>query len=414
MQMKTIESFGADDLKKYIGNGYKLYLYGAGDAVSSYARIAVAALTFHEIDFELFFDDDDKKIGQIFMSKKIQSSSNIDLLAARSVILISSNYFKTILKGKVSTSNNTILTSLVRLLEETPAEAYSGLMSNEEAQRRLHTHKSKLQQLQGLKSSVYVNALDVQVTEKCTMKCKDCSNLMQYYEKPRDADTALLVRNLEKFLDAVDYLADARIIGGEPFIVKDLNKILDFLSKSEKVGHITVYTNGTIVPREDILDSLKSDKVIVEITDYNEHSKRLSALQETLQQRGVKYFSHRPQNWTDSARIVKNNLSADALSQMFDSCCVNDALTILHGRIYHCPFSANGINLNAYDVTDREFIEIESYDSSFNLREKFKTWYFGRPFLDSCSYCLGRDYMQPLVEPGVQIRKPIDIPIVRG
>jgi len=99
---------------------------------------------------------------------------------------------------------------------------------------------------------------------------------------------------------------------------------------------------------------------------------------------------------------------------MFDACCVNDALTILHGRIYHCPFSANGINLNAYEVSDSEYIDLASYSSAADLRDRFKSWYFGRPYLESCSYCLGRDYMQPLVEPAVQLKKPIPIPIVRG
>ena len=31
-----------------------------------------------------------------------------------------------------------------------------------------------------------LNSLDIVLTEKCSLKCKHCSNLMQYYEKPID------------------------------------------------------------------------------------------------------------------------------------------------------------------------------------------------------------------------------------
>ena len=29
-----------------------------------------------------------------------------------------------------------------------------------------------------------MRSVDIVVTEKCTMKCVDCSNLMQFFEKP--------------------------------------------------------------------------------------------------------------------------------------------------------------------------------------------------------------------------------------
>jgi MoaA/NifB/PqqE/SkfB family radical SAM enzyme len=409
-----INSYSINEIKGFLLNGYKLYLYGAGDAVSSYARITNAALRFEKIDFECFFDDDETRIGKKFLDKEIISSSRMDKVHSKAIVLISSNYFKTILRGKIITKEGVVISSLVRLLEDTKPEAFSGLMSYEELLRRLHTHKSKLQQLQGFQDLIYVNALDVQVTEKCTMKCKDCSNLMQYYGRPVHADMDNLVTSLEKFIEAIDHLADARVIGGEPFMVKELPKILNFLTKSNKVGHITIYTNGTIVPNDEVINSLKSQKIVVEITDYNEYSRNLKKLSNVMKINGIKYFSHRPQNWTDSARIVQNKKNSSQLSQMFDACCVNDAITLLHGRIYHCPFSANIINLNAIKVSEEEFIDLSLFNDSAKLRQHFNKWYFGRPFLESCAYCLGRDYMQPKVEPGVQTKKVFEISVARG
>lgn len=411
MNIKNLEIFdlSSEEIKKYLNDGYKLVLYGAGTAVSSYARMAHSVLKHDDINFDYFIDDDRKRKNQTFLNKKIFFDLQSD---DKFIILISSNYFKTIFQNKLFLKKNIIVSSLVRIFEQSNKESYDGLMSYEEAQRRLHTHKSKLYQFKSTnKNEIYLNALDIQVTEKCTMKCKDCSNLMQYYSNPINVDTNNLLNSLQVLINSIDYLADARVLGGEPFIVKELDTILEFLVSSKKVGHITIYTNGTIVPRGKLTPVLKDPKVVIEITDYDEYSKNLNKLADYCTENLIKFFIHKPQNWTDSARIINNGYGDKELSQMFDACCVNDALTLLHGNLYHCPFSANSVNLGSFVSSKEEYINISKYSDSAKLRKKIKSWYFGRKFLDACRFCLGRDYTQPLVEPGVQIKEPIVIPI---
>ena len=41
------------------------------------------------------------------------------------------------------------------------------------------------------------------ITEKCSMKCKDCSNLMQYYENPINSDLNLLLKSIDKVMNSV-------------------------------------------------------------------------------------------------------------------------------------------------------------------------------------------------------------------
>ena len=50
------------------------------------------------------------------------------------------------------------------------------------------------------KSKTKLNSLDLVLTEKCTLKCVDCSNLMQYYAKPIDEDFEILTNSLKKFM----------------------------------------------------------------------------------------------------------------------------------------------------------------------------------------------------------------------
>ena len=78
--------------------------------------------------------------------------------------------------------------------------------------------------------------LDIQLTERCSMKCKDCSNLMQYYEKPIHADHDELVLSLNNLLASIDNLSEARLLGGEPFLYTKIDKVIDILCKSKKVS----------------------------------------------------------------------------------------------------------------------------------------------------------------------------------
>ena len=45
-----------------------------------------------------------------------------------------------------------------------------------------------------------IKTIDIQVTEKCSLKCKDCSNLMQYYKRPQDSNIDILFKSVEKFI----------------------------------------------------------------------------------------------------------------------------------------------------------------------------------------------------------------------
>ena len=94
-----------------------------------------------------------------------------------------------------------------------------------------------------------IRSLDVVLTEKCSLKCVDCSNLMQYYKNPQNADHKSLKNNIKKFLDNINYVDELRLIGGEPFMYKGIYEILDLILKYKNFKSVVIYTNGTIIPK---------------------------------------------------------------------------------------------------------------------------------------------------------------------
>lgn len=59
-----------------------------------------------------------------------------------------------------------------------------------------------------------LNSLDVVITERCSLKCRECSNLMQYYQAPQNFPLDDLKKEIERVLSVCDEIYEIRVIGG--------------------------------------------------------------------------------------------------------------------------------------------------------------------------------------------------------
>ena len=81
----------------------RLILYGAGTAVSSYARIALWLLNSLEIKPTLFIDDDESRWEKEFEGIPVHSPEFLKTLdLSLQTIIITSNYFESIFKSLIS------------------------------------------------------------------------------------------------------------------------------------------------------------------------------------------------------------------------------------------------------------------------------------------------------------------------
>ena len=96
---------------------------------------------------------------------------------------------------------------------------------------------------------------------------------MQYYVKPQHSELETMFKSIDRFMLAVDAIYEFRVLGGDPFMSKDLHKVVNRLKTYEKVKKIVIYTNAKIIPKGDNLNCLKdNDKVMLDIANYGEVS----------------------------------------------------------------------------------------------------------------------------------------------
>ncbi len=240
-----------------------------------------------------------------------------------------------------------------------------------------------------------IRTVDLVITERCSMKCRDCCNLMQYYEKPKNADLADLFRMIDDFCALVDEAYEFRVIGGEPFMNKDINFVVDKLAQESKVHRVVIFTNGTIIPRN--WRSLQHPKVTLSITDYGG-----SELPDAAGENGVKFSVEPPLNWTDCGKIGDHNRSLNEQKAIFRACCGKNLATLLHGNLYRCPFSAHLINLRIVG-SKRPFID-DYLVVSKATKEQVQTFLHEKTYLYACDYCNGRPYGAKIIEPAIQLK----------
>jgi len=252
---------------------------------------------------------------------------------------------------------------------------------------------------------IVITSIDVIVTEKCSLACADCANLMPYFKEPKNVDFEVICSSLEKISSVCDSILELRILGGEPFIVKDIDRIINYCTGKIKVAdRVVIYSNATILPRPNAIKAMKHKNVFVEITDYGKLSRALDKTKALYDQEGILYqVEQLPDSWDDSADIIQPHRSIEENQYIFDSCCAKYLYTLMHGKLYRCPFSAslNYIDPNLGNAHD--YVDCMLDDESLKMR--LESFIYSPRYVPSCAFCKGRSTQLGRTKAARQVKK---------
>ena len=254
---------------------------------------------------------------------------------------------------------------------------------------------------------LFLRNVDLEITERCSMRCRDCSNLMQYYEHPKNFAPADLIHWMTVFSSYFDEIFEVRLIGGEPFMHTQVQEILSELIKLENIRQITFYTNATIVPKDSLLDVMTSPKVGACITDYGDLSRNIHKMIQAFDERHIIYDVHEAGMWAKCSDIRKRNRASEDIEQTFINCCAKNLYTILDGKFFRCPFMANAMNLQAMPYIEDDYIDICSLGDDREKARLILKDFLKRSYWASCDYCSGRLFDGEEIPAAIQIAAPL-------
>lgn len=256
------------------------------------------------------------------------------------------------------------------------------------------------------KNALFLQSLDVAITDKCSLRCRDCSNLMQYFESPQDAEKEQLLETVDRIMQAADFVAELRVLGGEPFVSKELPAYIERLCQYQNIWSVVVYTNGTILPKGESLSCLRRKNVVVRISNYGPVSRHVPELVRLFEENEILYSVANDLKWQDCSGFDFRGRTEPALETLYQTCCVKGTLALRNGMLYACPFAANAAALGAVPAEADETLAILDGKDTAALREELQT-FLEKPFFKICNYCAGRPLDGLLFPAAIQTPKPL-------
>ena len=181
-----------------------------------------------------------------------------------------------------------------------------------------------------------------------------------------------------------DHIFEVRLIGGEPFVNKDIYRIIDYFLQSTKISKLVIYTNATIPLKPELMKNYVTPKIVFSITDYGSLSKNTKKVTSLLTEMNIAYRALPPNNWTDSAVIKDQKRSEEGMIDIFEKCCGKNLFTVMYGKIYRCPFVSNAERLHAIPFNEKNGMSLEA--SADNIIEYLKLNYCDQiyPIMTNC------------------------------
>lgn len=236
-----------------------------------------------------------------------------------------------------------------------------------------------------------VGSIDVCMTTRCDLKCKGCGSLMPMYSHPKDVEIDLILHSLDRFFSVVDRVFRVNVIGGEPFLYPNMDKVIDYLNKRDEVVKVVVPTNGTVVPEKPTLyEALRNPKNHVRISHYEAFNKKtgklLARLHEEKINHSVKIFGKDTYLWYDFGDYEFRNRNDEELVAQFHECEV-EWMSLYRGKLYPCPRAAHSIDLGLQPA-EGNYIEIADDNVSLEeLKENLERFVYETSFYPACNRC---------------------------
>lgn len=375
-----------------------IVVYGA----SVYGELAFFAL--EQMDIRPDYYCDKSKDRKEYFGIEVINPERLRDFKDANIIIASADFFYEIKKMLEEMGCMNLFDMAEMLKMELPKERLSNRAQEMYANRH---HYCAIVQNQSEDQLIF-NRIQYVVSERCSLKCKDCSHLMQYYKNPQGVDLDRYKEAFDLMLDQTDYIAELRILGGEPFMNTKMNKVIEWYHDQDKIRSISVYTNGTIIPGEHILQALQKEKVKLHISDYKVNADKIEKLVKVLDSHQIQYFVRTYDAWQDAGGVEFREYTLEQRKAMFSVCFERNGYTFLKGKLFRCPREAHAMNLRAMPDTKEDYVDLMHWNGTKEELKQQMRKLQEREWLEGCNYCNGPDNHTQSIPAGRQITQPVE------
>jgi organic radical activating enzyme len=249
------------------------------------------------------------------------------------------------------------------------------------------------------KNKCVLSKIDTVITTRCTLKCKNCNMFISHMTDQHDLDLSELKKNFDTFFESVDYVYEYTLLGGEPFLHKNIKEILTYMGEryGTRIGKINLISNGTVVPAEEVLEVMEKYQVMVNISDYTHvvpYEDKLNKVERVFESHGIEYY------------VIPNNTWKDVL---YPSCeyhtdnpkehmrlCGHGTHSVDGGKLYWCDPAFSAERFLGFAAREDDSLDLDlnqnnhsKFDASLNIIKYILGDVNERGYMTICTKCAG-------------------------
>lgn len=243
-------------------------------------------------------------------------------------------------------------------------------------------------------NQISLSRVDISLTNRCTLRCKYCNMFMPHFQNPDEQSFDAIKQDIDGLFSVVDYVNTIKLLGGEPFLYKNLCNVIDYIGQhyGRQLGYLELYTNGTIVPNQSLLALMKAEKIKVQVTDYTkavDYSEKLREMLRKLDEFQIPYSFYSLDKWLDFGfpHNSSNVQEESHLINKFDACSP-DFRGLVGNKLYFCHLSASAEKADMFQGSPSDYIVLDEKLDPIHLLE-FDLGYNDLGYVSFCKLCRG-------------------------
>lgn len=247
------------------------------------------------------------------------------------------------------------------------------------------------------------------ITQKCSLRCKDCGQRIPYYKSPVHYSVESIVNDIQQYAKAFDVVPEISLHGGEPFLHPYITEIGKEVSRISNIVFVSFITNGTILPSDETLSRLATCGADIQQSDYGLLSKKQDEVFIACRRHNIYsdiLYTNLNKMWT--TRITsfrKYNRSPEENAMIYKKCISSKiCCQIMDGELHRCPFSMHASHQGLFPRFNGDFVWLNEPNVPDEvLKANVRSFLTQKEALSVCDYCVPAG--GSLVPPAIQLPK---------
>lgn len=370
--------------KPQISSEDTIILWGAGKL----GGVVAHAIKSSGLRIAAFVDSANDKQGTIYLDCPVISPHQLYTQYSNAIVIVSCAF--PIVYDELQKDSAVTVYDPHSFLLEIDFSGYVGGLTFEFASRIVENALRNYALYYGTGS--FIERLAFLLTDKCTLNCKNCDGYIPFHAHPKTDSLDTIKNSYKKIIEVCGHVEIINLLGGEPLLHPDIAQVTRYFANDNRCSHVAIISNGTIVPKPELIDILKSPKCTFRISDYGNLSRHKDEIIALLEKEKIKYEVTNYQYWDRIPTIQQRYETSEQLNAKYAACTAN-LFYVKHGKLFQCTFVAGLSDLGRSMLPDFEKNYVDLFPQSnkdVTLQvEKFVQQLHLRQHLDACKYCPG-------------------------